>query len=57
MRRSLIAMALALLCGFIGATQQRSPVVKAVIQAAPERIRKAALVMSVPHAYLARASA
>ena len=50
MRRSVLAMAALLFSGVIGA-QEKPPVVQAVIQAAPEKIKKAALAMFVPQGY------
>ena len=51
MRRSLVATAAVLLSGVVGGTQERPPVVQAVMQAAPEKIKKAALSMFVPDGY------
>ena len=51
MRRSLVAMAALLLSVVIGGAQEKSPVVQAMIQAAPEKIKKAALAMFVPQGY------
>jgi len=51
MRRPLVALAALLLSGVIGGAQGRPPVVQAVIQAAPEKIKKAALAMFVPQGY------
>ncbi len=43
MRRLLVAMAALLLSVVIGGAQEKSPVVQAMVQAAPEKIKKAAL--------------
>ena len=51
MRRLLVAMAALLLSVVIGGAQEKSPVVQAMIQAAPEKIKKAALAMFVPLGY------
>jgi hypothetical protein len=51
MRRSLVAMAALLLSVVIGGAQEKLPAVQAMIQAAPEKIKKAALAMFVPQGY------
>ena len=51
MYRSLVAIAAALLSGVIGGAQEKPPVVQAVIQAGPEKIKKAVLAMFVPRGY------
>jgi len=51
MRKSLVAMAALLLSVVIGGAQVRPLVAQAGIQAAPERIKKAALAMFEPQGY------
>jgi len=51
MPRLLVAMAVLLLSVVIGGAQEKSPVVQAMVQAAPEKIKKAALAMFVPQGY------
>jgi len=51
MRRLLVAMAALLLSVVIGGAQEKSPVVQAMVQGAPEKIKKAALAMFVPQGY------
>ena len=51
MRRSLVAMAAVLLFGVTCGANERPSVVPDVIHATPEKIKKAALAMFVPHGY------
>jgi hypothetical protein len=51
MRRSLGALAAVLLSGVICGAQEKPPVVQAVIQAGPERIKRAALTMFMSGGY------
>jgi hypothetical protein len=51
MRRLLLAMVAVLLSSIIGGANERPPGAQAVIQAAPEKIKKAALAMFVPQGY------
>jgi hypothetical protein len=51
MHRSLVALAAVLLSGVICGAQEKPPVVQAVIQAGPEKIKKVALTMFMPGGY------
>ena len=51
MRRSLLAIATLLLSVAISKAHEKSPTVQTMVQAAPEKIKKAALAMFVPQGY------